>query len=127
MTSAAGPARLPRTVRLRLVATVVWSAGDVLLAGRAYALVAGLAPAAGRARHLAVYGTSWGIGAIAAPPAATQLLRHAGAAGLWCALSCACLALAALHPRWIARRAPGRGRIRSTKADTPTGKATPLV
>jgi MFS family permease len=110
-----------------VAATAVWSAGDVLLAGRAYALVADLAPAAGKARYLAVYGTSWGIGAIAAPLAATQLLHYAGATGLWCALSCACLALAALHPGWIARRARERLRIRSTKADTPTGKATPLV
>lgn len=82
-------------------ATVVWSAGDLLLVGRAYAFVAALAPADGKARYLAVYGTSWGIGAIVAPLAGTQLLARTGPVGLWCAMSLACLLLAALHPAWI--------------------------
>ncbi len=89
-------------------ATIMWSLGDLLLMGRAYALVASLAPAAGKARYLAVYGTSWGIGGIAAPLIGTQLLEHAGAVGLWCAMSVACLILAALHPAWI--RTAGDGR-----------------
>ncbi|GAA5018953.1 MFS transporter [Kitasatospora paranensis] len=91
-------------------ATMVWSLGDLLLTGRAYALVASLAPAAGKARYLAVYGTSWGIGGIAAPVVGTQLLEHAGAVGLWCAMSLTCLILAVLHPAWIRTGGDGRER-----------------
>ncbi|MGW9130080.1 MFS transporter [Streptomyces sp. NPDC055681] len=91
-------------------ATIVWSLGDLLLVGRAYAFVAGLAPADGKGRYLAVYGTSWGIGGIVAPLVGTQLLEHAGPAGLWCAMSFACLILAALHPAWI--RTAGGARER---------------
>lgn len=94
------------------VATVVWSAGDLLLVGRAYAFVTALAPADGKARYLAVYGTSWGIGAIVAPLAGTQLLARTGPVGLWCAMSLACLLLAALHPAWI--RAATRTRPQNT-------------
>ncbi|MBC9719027.1 MFS transporter [Streptomyces sp. TRM66268-LWL] len=89
-----------------LAATVVWSLGDLLLVGRAYAFVAALAPAGGKGRYLAVYGTSWGIGAIAAPLAGTQLIAHTGTFGLWSTMCCACLTLAALHPAWM--RAAGR-------------------
>ncbi|MFR9797368.1 MFS transporter [Streptomyces sp. MS06] len=92
---------LAHSLLAHIAATITWSAGDLLLAGRAHALVASLAPAAGRARYLAVHGTSWGIGGIAAPLVGTQLLEHTGAAGLWCAMSLACLVLAALHPAWI--------------------------
>lgn len=81
-----------------IAATVVWSVGDLLLVGRAYAFVANLAPAVGKGRYLAVYGTSWGIAGILAPVLGTQLLAHAGNVGLWCAMSAACLILAALQP-----------------------------
>ncbi|MGW6484605.1 MFS transporter [Streptomyces sp. NPDC055059] len=81
-------------------ATVVWSVGDLLLVGRAYTLVAGLAPPEGKGRYLAVYGTSWGIAGIAAPLAGTQLLGHAGPTGLWATMALTCLLLAGLHPAW---------------------------
>lgn len=93
-----------------IAATIVWSVGDLLLVGRAYALVAGMAPAGGKGRYLAVYGTSWGIGGIAAPLIGTQMLEHAGTLGLWCAMSFACLILAALHPAWISTADDGRER-----------------
>jgi MFS family permease len=93
-----------------IAATIVWSVGDLLLVGRAYALVAGMAPAGGKGRYLAVYGTSWGIGAVVAPLVGTQLLEHAGTLGLWCAMSFACLILAALHPAWIRTADDGRER-----------------
>lgn len=50
-----------------LTSTVVWSVGDLLLVGRAHAVVASLAPPGGTGRYLAVYGTSWGIAGVAAP------------------------------------------------------------
>ncbi|MFG1810894.1 MFS transporter [Streptomyces sp. NPDC049040] len=80
-----------------LTATVVWSAGDVIVMGRAYALVSNLAPAGGTGRYLAVYGTSWGIAGIAAPVAGTQLIQHAGPTALWAVTAGFCAVLAAGH------------------------------
>lgn len=78
--------------------TVCWSAGDLLLMGRAFALVANLAPPAKTGRYLAAYGTCWGIAGIAAPIVGTRLLQSAGPAWLWCTLAATCLALAVAHP-----------------------------
>ena len=57
-----------------VAATVVWSIGDVLLMGRAYALVSTVAPEHARGSYFAAYGTSWGFAAIIAP-----LRRHPAA------------------------------------------------
>jgi MFS family permease len=95
------------TLGVFLAATVVWSLGDLLLMGRAYALVADLAPPAGTGRYMAVYGTSWGIAGITAPLAGTQLLQHAGVTTLWITMAAACLALAAIQPA-VARIASAR-------------------
>ncbi|MGW3346141.1 MFS transporter [Nonomuraea rubra] len=78
-----------------LAATVVWSAGDVLMFGRSYALVVDLAPPDARGRYLAVFGTCWGFATVLAPLCGTRLLEHAGPAGLWGGLAVACLLLAA--------------------------------
>ncbi|PRX64760.1 MFS transporter [Nonomuraea fuscirosea] len=78
-----------------LAATVVWSVGDVLMFGRSYALVADIAPEHARGRYLSVFGTSWGIATVVAPLCSTQLLDRAGPVGLWSALACTCLLLAA--------------------------------
>jgi Major Facilitator Superfamily len=78
--------------------TVVWSAGDLLLVGRAFEVVTGLAPPGATGRYLAAYGTSWGYGTVAAPLLATQLLRHAGVTALWLTTAGAILVLAVLQP-----------------------------
>ncbi|WP_279581511.1 MFS transporter [Fodinicola feengrottensis] len=102
-----------------LAATVVWSVGDLLLVGRAYALVAGLAPPGGKGRYLAVYGTSWGIAGIAAPILGTQLLQHAGPVGLWTAMALACLLLAALQPAMVrAATRPGKAEFQPKGTDS---------
>ena len=77
--------------------TVLWSVGDVLVMGRAYALVSAIAPATARARYLAAYGTSWGLAAVVAPLLGTQLLARAGPAATWVWLGAACLVLAAAY------------------------------
>ncbi|MCZ4121908.1 MFS transporter [Streptomyces sp. H39-S7] len=97
-----------------LVATVVWSLGDLVILGRSYALVADLAPPGGTGRYLAVYGISWGFAGVAAPIAGTQILEHAGPAFLWSGLAATSLALAAgqiLVARVLAAResAPAEG------------------
>lgn len=91
-----------------LATTVVWSVGDLLLVGRVYAVVAGLAPPGGKGRYLAVYGTSWGIGGIAAPLMGTQLIEHAGPGGLWSVMALACLLLAVIQPALLRHATPSR-------------------
>ncbi|HET6699429.1 MAG TPA: MFS transporter [Nocardioidaceae bacterium] len=82
-----------------VAAAVVWSLGDLLLLGRAYTIVAGIAPDRGRGRYLAVYGVSWGIAAVAAPLIGTQLLDRGGPRLAWTCVALTCLVLAALQPR----------------------------
>lgn len=74
-----------------LVPTAVWSTGNLLLSGRAFAAVTALAPRGATARYLAVYGLSWGIATVAAPVLAAQALASLGPAALWsgCAMLCA--------------------------------------
>jgi MFS family permease len=82
-----------------LAAASVWSLGDLLVMGRAYARVADLAPPGGSGRYLAVFGTSWGVAATLAPVIGTQLLARAGTTALWSAMAVLCVALAAVHLR----------------------------
>ena len=79
-------------------ATVVWSLGDLVLLGRAYTVVAALAPDTHRGRYLAVYGVSWGAAAVVAPLVGTQLLAGGGPELAWGAIAATCLALAAVQP-----------------------------
>jgi hypothetical protein len=74
-----------------LAPTAIWSAGNLLLSGRAFAVVTALAPPGATARYLAVYGLSWGIATVAAPVIATQVIGSLGPAALWsgCAIVCA--------------------------------------
>ena len=82
---------------LSLAATLVWSLGDLLIMGRAYAVAADLAPPGGAGRYLAVFGISWGIAGIAAPVVGTQILQHAPVPVLWAGMAGLCLALATAH------------------------------
>ncbi|MDF3288044.1 MDR family MFS transporter [Streptomyces silvisoli] len=109
------------TLPTSLAATVVWSLGDLLVLGRAYALAANLAPPGGTGRYLAAYGTSWGFAGIAAPILGTQLLEHAGATALWAGMALLCLVLAAgqfLITRPLAAR--GTAANQSTAALEPS-------
>ena len=85
-------------------AAVLWSAGDLLLLGRAQAIVAGLAPEHSRGRYLAAYGSSWGIAGVVAPLAGTGLLAVTGPGGLWLAAAALALLLAVVQPRLRAQR-----------------------
>jgi predicted MFS family arabinose efflux permease len=90
-----------------LAPTVAWSLGYLLLSGRAFAVVAGLAPAGAAARYLAVYGLSWGVATVAAPVLGTQLIGSLGPASLWVATAALCLAMAAVQPcllHWLPAR-----------------------
>lgn len=91
-------------------ATVVWSIGDLLLLGRAYALVAAVAPASARGRYMSVYGVSWGIAAMVGPILGTQLISHLHVAGTWWVLGLLTLPLAAAQPL-LATAARRAGRL----------------
>ncbi|MEP6815169.1 MAG: MFS transporter [Marmoricola sp.] len=97
---AAGLAATGAATRLPgfVAATIVWSLGDLLLLGHPYSVVSGLAPADARGRYLAVYGISWGLAAVLAPFAGTQLLAAGGPEALWVTCALASLALAAAQP-----------------------------
>ncbi|MDI2124576.1 MFS transporter [Yinghuangia seranimata] len=79
-------------------AVVVWSVGELIVLGRAYALVADLAPPGATGRYLAVFGISWGIAGVAAPVVGTQLLDRSGPAALWAGTAAVCVMLAAVQP-----------------------------
>lgn len=106
---AAGPAGLA-------AAAVVWSVGDLVLLGRAPALVAALAPAASRARYLSAHGVSWGIAAMVGPVLGTQLLARIGVTATWTALGAGGLALALVQPLVVRRVADRRAVRRGDQA-----------
>lgn len=86
---------IAHTLPAFVIATAVWSLGEVIILGRAISVVADLAPSGGSDRYLAAYGISWGIATTAAPVTATQILDHTGATTLWAATASLALALAA--------------------------------
>jgi MFS family permease len=103
------------TLTAYVLSTLVWSVGDLLLVGRAYAIVAELAPQRRSGRYLAVYGVSWGVAAIVAPLTGTQLLQRAGATVLWTAPAAACFALALLAPIAVRFVVAGTNREKSDR------------
>ncbi|NSC25541.1 MFS transporter [Streptomyces albus subsp. chlorinus] len=102
------------TLPLFVLATVVWSLGEVLVMGRVLSVVADLAPSGGTDRYLATYGVSWGIATAAAPVTATQLLERAGVALLWGVTAGTCLALAAAQ-LLVVKPLITRGRARTCR------------
>ena len=81
-----------------VLATVVWSLGDLVLLGRAYSVFADLAPSGARGGHLAAYGVSWGVAAVLAPLVGTRLLAAGGPPLAWSVLAGACAVLAVAQP-----------------------------
>jgi hypothetical protein len=95
--------------------TVAWSLGNLLLSGRAFAVVTGLAPAGASARYLAVYGLSWGVATVAAPVLGTQLIGSFGPGTLWAVAAALCLTMAGVQPRllrWLAGQAGSAAAVR---------------
>ncbi|MEU9145528.1 MFS transporter [Streptomyces sp. NPDC048349] len=110
-----------RTLPEFLMATAVWSLGDVLVLGRVFSVVADLAPPGGADRYLASYGISWGIATVAAPVTATQMLEHAGVAALWAGTAGLCLVLAAAQLLVVTPLINGTERPKPAP-DTPPGR-----
>lgn len=102
-----------RTLPEFLIATVGWSLGDLIMIGRAFAIVADLAPDGAIGRYMAVYGTGWGVAGVGAPIIGTQVLGHLGPGPLWIGLAGLSLALAAgqlMVVRPMLRGTGGAGR-----------------
>ncbi|MEU3903069.1 MFS transporter [Streptomyces goshikiensis] len=90
---------------------VVWSVGEVVVAGIAVSVVAGLAPAAARGRYQGAFGWTWGVARFCALTLGVTLYTGTGAAALWwTALVAGVLSAAAtlaLRTRVAARTAHG--------------------
>jgi predicted MFS family arabinose efflux permease len=86
-----------------LLATMLWSLGDLFLLTRYLTQASGLAPDHARGRYLAVFGLSWGIATTIAPMTVTQLLETTGPEGLWLTSAAVAVVLAVLQP-WFRRR-----------------------
>ncbi|GAB2593123.1 MFS transporter [Kribbella endophytica] len=93
-----------------LLATVLWSLGDLFLLTRYLTQASGLAPDHARGRYLAVFGLSWGIATTIAPLTATQLLKAAGSEGLWLTSAATAVVLASLQPWFRKQLAPAAPR-----------------
>lgn len=83
--------------------TALWSLGNLLLMGRAFAVVSGLAPAGTSARYLAIYGLSWGFATVLAPLLSAWVIAAFGTGVLWAAMAATCLAMAVTQPRLLRR------------------------
>jgi len=89
-----------------LIATVLWSLGDLFLLTRYLTLASGLAPDHARGRYLAVFGLSWGVAMAIAPLTVTWLLESYGPEGLWLSSAAVAVVLAVLQPWFRTRLAP---------------------
>jgi MFS family permease len=89
-----------------LLATVLWSLGELFLLTRYLTLASGLAPDHARGRYLAVFGLSWGIATAIAPLTVTWLLESFGPEGLWLSSAAVAVGLAAVQPWLSSRLAP---------------------
>ena len=89
--------------------TALYAAGNLLLMGRALAVVSALAPEGAAARYLAVYGLRWGFATVLAPPLGTWMIGGFGPGTLWAAMAAACLAMAAAQPLLLRRLAARAG------------------
>jgi hypothetical protein len=96
----------PRALPALLAPTVAWSLGNLLLSGRAFAVVSGLAPAGASARYLAIFGLSWGFATVAAPPLGIWLVGGFGPDTLWTSMAVTCLAMGVLQPCLLRGRVP---------------------
>ncbi|TCO45500.1 putative MFS family arabinose efflux permease [Kribbella antiqua] len=85
-----------------LIATLLWSLGDLFLLTRYLTLASGLAPDHARGRYLAVFGLSWGVATTIAPLTVTQLLKI-GPEALWLSSAVVSVVLAILQP-WFRTR-----------------------
>ncbi len=107
-----------------LAPTIAWSIGNLLLTGRAFAVVTDLAPPGAAARYLAVFGLSWGVATVAAPVLATQVIALLGSGALWAADGALCLLMAAVQPALLASVA--RHKAIRTQAD-PASPVPPTI
>jgi dipeptide/tripeptide permease len=94
-----------------LVPTAIWSVGNLLLSGRAFAVVTALAPPGAAASYLAVYGLSWGIATVAAPVIATQVIGSLGPAALWSGCAVLCAAMSCGQPALMRAIQAAKGHV----------------
>ncbi len=77
---------------IHVLAVVIWTVAEILQSPYYASTVAALAPAAMRGRYQGVFGMSFGVGAMAGPPAGALAVATLGATGPW--IACAVLGVA---------------------------------
>lgn len=105
-----------------LAPTAIWSAGNLLLSGRAFAVVTALAPPGATARYLAVYGLNWGIATVMAPVLATEVIGSLGPAALWSGCAVLCAAMSCGQPALMIALTR-RSQVLASAAETQCGLA----
>ena len=103
-----------------LAATLVWSAGEIILLPLASAHAAAMAPEALRGRYMGAYMTAFGASFILAPLLGGPVLERWGAGALWGG----CLALGALLSAVLLAARPGEEPPPATAMD-PAGPGAP--
>ena len=88
-----------------VVATALWTLGEVGFSTAAPTLVAAMSPAQQRGVYQGSYQLAWGTATMIAPLAGTATLAHFGGAALWLGCLAVCWLAALLHLR---RAAPDR-------------------
>ena len=94
-----------------IVASIIWTLGEVGFSTASPAIVAALAPIAARGAYQGTHQLGWGIAAMLAPVVGSSVLARFGSLALWGGCFGACLCAAALHLRFTAgheARADGR-------------------
>jgi MFS family permease len=85
-----------------LACTVVWTLGEIGVAGHAPAIVSDLADPAARGRYMGLFGASFGVAGLIAPLVGPRAYEYLGAAWLWA--GCAVLFLFAAAVNLAIRR-----------------------
>ena len=80
-----------------MLATALWTLGEILSLPTVGALVAGLAPAALRGRYHGLYGLTFGVGMTLSPVLGSAFMERFGARSLWSACLLLSLLVGALH------------------------------
>ncbi|HVZ87270.1 MAG TPA: MFS transporter [Polyangia bacterium] len=91
-----------------VVATTIWTLGEICFSTAASTAIAELAPLNQRGAYQGTYQLAWGTASTCAPVIGSAVLAGAGSVALWLGCLGCCLAAAALHVRFTAPLVRGR-------------------
>ncbi len=68
-----------------ILATIIWTLGEMIIFPSASSYIAEIAPAAHRGSYMSLFGTSTNLGMLLGPWGGAMVMEHFGASGLWTA------------------------------------------